>query len=161
MILLLKFKIGDEYYALNTDNVIEIIPVVSLRKIPGTVNFFAGIFDYRGIIVPVIDITQLTLGQPATIRLSTRIILTNFTRKDGQKSILGLIAEDMTDTLDIEESALQNTGILSEKVPFLGPIIQMDDQFIQCIELNKILSDDLQKIFFLNLNSQSNHNTHG
>lgn len=153
MILLLKFKIGDEYYALNTDDVIEVIPVVSLRQIPGTAKFFSGIFDYRGIIVPVIDITQLTLGKPTTIRLSTRIILTNFTHKNGQKSILGIITEDMTDTLDIDESAIQNTGIVSEQVPYLGAIIQIEDQFIQCIELNKLLSEEQQKIFF-NLSSE-------
>jgi len=155
LILLLKFKIGEEYYALNTDDVIEVIPVVSLRKIPGSVNFFSGIFDYRGTIVPVIDITQLTLGKPATIRLNTRIILTNFTHKDGQKSILGLIAEDMTDTIDVNETAIQSTGIVSPNIPYLGPIIQMEDHFIQCIELSKLLSEELQKIFFLSSESKS------
>lgn len=153
MILLLKFKIGDEYYAFNTENVIEVIPVVALRQIPGTAKFVAGIFDYRGVIVPVIDLTQLTISEPAAIRLSTRIILTNFTRNDGQISILGLIAEDMTDTIDVPESTIQKTGILSEKAPHLGPIIQFEDQFIQCIELNKILSEDIQKTFFLNAQS--------
>lgn len=156
MILLLKFKIGDKYYALNTENIAEVIPAVSLRQIPGTPTFFSGIFDYRGLIVPVIDLTQLTIGQPVTIRLSTRIILTNFTLVNGRKSILGLMAEDMTDIIDVDETAFQDTGILSQNAPYLGPIFQIDNQFIQSIELDRLLSPDIQKMIFSSSKSANN-----
>lgn len=146
--LLIKFKIGDEYYALNTETVIEVIPLISLRRIPGTPSFFSGIFDYRGQIVPVIDITELTLGRPSVVRLNTRVILISFPFKEGEKSILGLMAEAVTDTLDIDESAFQDTGISFEKAPYLGPIAEVDGKFIQSIQLDRLLSKDIQKTIF-------------
>lgn len=145
--LLIKFKIGDEYYAINTDDVIEIIPAITFRPIPGTPSFFAGIFDYRGKILPVIDVSQLTINKPSIIRLSTRIILLNFPFKD-EKTILGLMAEDVTDVIDIEESSFQDTKISSEKAPYLGPICEYEGKFIQLIQIEKLLSKEVQKKVF-------------
>lgn len=150
MTLFLKFKIGNEDYALTTENVIKVIPVITLSQIPETPAFFSGTFDYRGLIVPVIDLSQLTIGKPATIRLSTRIILIHFILKDGRKTILGLITEDMTEIIDVDESALQDTPIASQQAaPYLGPIIQMNDHFIQSIEPNRLFSPEIENMIFL------------
>lgn len=145
--LLIKFKIGNQYYAINTDDVIEIIPAITFRTIPGTPHFFAGIFDYRGKILPVIDISQLTINKPSVIRLSTRVILLNFPFKD-EKTILGLMAEDVTDVIDIEESSFQDTGVASEEAPYLGPVCDYEGQLIQLIQIDKLLSKEVQKRIF-------------
>lgn len=145
--LLIKFKIGDQYYAINTDDVIEIIPAITFRTIPGTPDFFSGIFDYRGKILPVIDVSQLTIHKPSVIRLSTRVILLNFPFKD-EKATLGLMAEGVTDVIDIEESSFQDTGISSEKSPYLGPICEYEGHFIQLIQIEKLLPKDIQKKVF-------------
>lgn len=145
--LLVKFKIGNEYYAINTDDIIEIVPALSFKTIPGTPSFFSGIFDYRGQLIPVIDITQLTLDKPSIIYLSTRVILLNFSFKNT-KTILGLMAEDVTDVIDIPESAFQNTGITSQNAPYLGPVCKYEGIFIQLIQIDKLLSPDIQKKIF-------------
>lgn len=145
--LLVKFKIGNEFYAINTDDVIEIIPAITFRPIPGTPSFFSGIFDYRGQIIPVIDLSQLTIHSPCAIRLSTRIILLNFPYKT-EKAILGIMAEDVTDVIDLEESCFQDTGISSEHSPYLGPVAEYDGTFVQLIHIEKLLSIDVQKQIF-------------
>lgn len=145
--LLIKFKIGNEYYALDTNEVIEIIPAITLRPIPGTPDFFAGIFDYRGQIVPVIDITQLTINKPSVMRLSTRIVLLNFPFQE-KNMILGLMVEDLTDVVEIDEANFQDTGIASEKAQYLGAICEYENSFIQLVQMEKLFSQDIQKKIF-------------
>lgn len=147
--LLVKFKIGDNYYAIDTDNVVEIVPAITFRPIPGTPDFFVGIFDYHGQIIPVIDVCRLTINTPSILRLSTRVILLNFPFKD-KKKILGLLAEDVTDVIDVEESLFQNTGISSEKAPFLSSVCKYEGQLVQLIQIEKLFSQELQeKVFSL------------
>lgn len=146
--LLIRFQIGDEHYALNTDDVIEIIPVVTLRPLPGAPEFVPGIFDYRGQIVPVIDISTLTINKPSQPRLSTRIVLYNFPYKEGENPIIGLMAEYMTDTLEVDESQFQTTGITSNKSINLGPVIDYKGTLIQCIQLDRLLSKEIQNKIF-------------
>ncbi len=147
--LLVKFKIGDNYYAINTDDVIEIIPAIPFRPIPGTPDFFAGIFDYHGQIVSVIDVSRLTINTPSILRLSTRIILLDFPFKN-KKTILGLLAEDVTDVIDVEDSSFQNTGISSEKAPFLTSVCKYEGKLVQLIQIEKLFSKELQeKVFSL------------
>ena len=76
--LCLLFQIGDERYALEAKHAVEVIPFLNLRRIPGTPRGVAGIFNYRGRPVPAVDLCELTLGQPARERLSTRIIVVSY-----------------------------------------------------------------------------------
>jgi chemotaxis-related protein WspB len=46
--LLLLFEIGNGRYALETSQIIEIVPLVNLKKIPTTPAYVAGLMNYRG-----------------------------------------------------------------------------------------------------------------
>lgn len=145
--LLVKFKIDNEYYAINTDSVIEIVPAIQFRTIPGTPDFFLGLFDYRGQIIPVIDITQLTVHRPSEMRLSTRVILIHFPY-ENHNTILGLLAEDITDVIDIDESKFQDTHIHPKKALHLGPLCEFQGQFIQLIVIENLLPKSVQQNLF-------------
>src|SRR4051812_13861061 len=93
LMLLLLLKIGEDRYALPANRMIEVVPLVSLKKVPQALPGVAGIFNYHGQPVPVIDLSELTIGTPSEPRVSTRIILVNYPDAAGQKQILGLMAE--------------------------------------------------------------------
>lgn len=57
--LLLSFYIGDEKYAILAKDIIEILPLVELKKIPKAPDFILGLIDYRGTPSPVIDLCNL------------------------------------------------------------------------------------------------------
>ena len=63
--LFLVFQLGPDRYALDAKRVAEVLPLVDIKSIPHAPNGIAGVFNYRGTPVPVIDLAQLTLGQPA------------------------------------------------------------------------------------------------
>lgn len=108
--LMLLFYVGNDLYALDSSRVVEIIPNVSLRKVYQVPDYFAGLFNYRGTIVPVIDLCQLIKKQPSRSYLSTRIIMVNHVGQDNTNYWLGLMAERVTETLNRTDIGLAETG---------------------------------------------------
>jgi len=73
--LFLLFQVGKERYALEAGNVVEVIPMLAIRRLPQSPRGVAGFFVYRGQPVPAVDLGELLFSQPARLRLSTRIIV--------------------------------------------------------------------------------------
>lgn len=49
------FLVGDEEYAVNINQVLEIIPLPEITRIPGAEEFTRGVINFRGDIIPVYD----------------------------------------------------------------------------------------------------------
>ena len=97
--LFLLFQLGHDRYALEASRVLEVLPLLELKRLPGAPMGVAGIFNYRGRPVPAVDLSELTLGQPASERLSTRIVVINYPDETGKFQPLGLIAEHATEII--------------------------------------------------------------
>ncbi len=134
--LALLFCIGDVTYIIKGDKIREIAPMVALKKVPQSPVFFAGYFNYRGTIVPVIDLCQLIQGRPCQLRLSTRIILIDYSGKNTTSHILGLIAERVTEAVKKSGQAFSSPSIRSEEAPYLGGIVMDGDRMIQYLDLD-------------------------
>ncbi|MDF0553816.1 chemotaxis protein CheW [Kamptonema sp. UHCC 0994] len=140
--LMLLFYVGKNLYALDTSQVVEVIPRVLLRKTHQMPDYVAGMFQYRSAIVPVIDLCHLIQGQPSCSYLSTRIIMVNYFGKDNAKRCIGLMAERVTETLNKPDSDLIDAGTqLNEAPAYLGEMIMDDKGMIQRIRLEYLLSD--------------------
>jgi len=97
--LLLLFTLQDEAYAIDSLKVIEVIPFLMTQKIPMTPKFILGMANYRSSPVPIIDLGLLLNDQPCRQQLSTRIILTTLSLGHQFKKIIGLLAENVTETV--------------------------------------------------------------
>ena len=75
--LLLTFRAAENLYAIDVVRVVEVVPRINLRRLPHAPGFLAGLFDYRGTVVPVVDLGVLLGSESCRDRLSTRIILVN------------------------------------------------------------------------------------
>lgn len=146
--LLLSFHLGSEHYALTAKDIVEILPLTSLKVIPQAPDFVLGLLDYRGTPVPIIDLCQLTEHRCCNKVLSSRIILVNYTDSAKQLHVLGITAEKVTDTFDIKRDDFFNTGITLDETPFLGAVTNKDDSMIQFIEINNLLPKNVQSMLF-------------
>ncbi len=146
--LLLSFYIGSERYTLTAKDVIEILPLSSLKKIPNAPSFIPGLLDYRGTPVPVIDLCQLIEQRSCNKVLSSRIILVNYIDSSNQSHILGVTAEKVTETMDIKRNNFFNSGITLEEAPYLGAVTNKDENMIQFIEIDRLLPEEIQSMLF-------------
>src|SRR5262249_51413941 len=121
--LFLLFQLGHDRYALEANRVVEVVPLLELKRVPQAPTGVAGIFNYRGQPVPAIDLSELTLGRPARECLSTRIIIVRHSTADGREHLLGLVAEHATEMLRKEPAAFVDPGVHVDSAPYLGPVL--------------------------------------
>ncbi|NEP57188.1 MAG: chemotaxis protein CheW [Symploca sp. SIO2G7] len=142
--LILIFYVGNDRYALDSSQVIEIIPKIILRKQHHAPEYIAGLCNYRGKIVPVIDLCQLIQGLPCSSALSSRIIMVNYLGIDHSTHLVGLMAQRVTETLNKQKTDLVATGLEVSEAPYLGEMIMDEQGMIQSIRLEYLLSDTQQ-----------------
>lgn len=145
--LMLLFHLGSDRYALESNAVAEVVPLVELKRLPHAPDYVAGLLNYRGRIVPVIDLCRLTLGSPCRARMSTRIMLVNY-RGAESNQILGLMAERVTETLHKEQVERVPAGIRLEQAPYLGDVITDKQGIIQCVQIDHLLPDSVRSALF-------------
>ncbi|MGK7946604.1 MAG: chemotaxis protein CheW [Microcystaceae cyanobacterium] len=143
--LLVLFHLGSDQYAIDSLRVIKMIPLVILKPVSASLSPIAGVFNYGGQLVPVIDLRQLIQGKPCQKLLSTRIILISPPNAPENATILGLMAEKVTDTItknqqDFTASQFQDLNSL-----YLGDMIHDDQGMIQYLRLEHLLSELQQK----------------
>ena len=151
--LMLLFYVGDDRYALDSRRVVEVVPTVALKKLHGAPEYIPGLFNYRGHLVPVIDLCHMIQGTPARPYLSTRIVLVNcqlpdtsFANSDNLHSplILGLMAERVTETMNKPETELIPPTITVDASAYLGGIINDEKGMIQYLRIENLLPDSHQ-----------------
>jgi len=138
--LMLLFHAGDNLYALDSSQVVEVIPMVVMRKIHHVPDYVAGVFNYHGTIVPVIDLCHLIQGTACRARFSTRIIMVNYTAKDGGHRYLGLMAERVTETLSRPDLDPKNALTVND-VPYFGEMFMDEKGMIQQIHWQHLITD--------------------
>ncbi len=141
--LFLLFQLGGERYVLEAERVEEVLPLVSVREIPQAPLGVAGVFNYRGAPVPLIDLSALASGRPSQRWLSTRIVLI---RDTGH--LVGLITERTTETIRREATDFRPNPVGVASAPYLGGVATDECGLIQRIELEQLLSAELRQVLF-------------
>jgi chemotaxis-related protein WspB len=146
--LFLLFELGNDRYALDVRQIAEVLPLVGVKQIPKAPQAMIGLFNYRGAPVPVIDLSQLTLGRPAARRLSTRIVLVNYPDHTGHTHLLGLIAEKATLTVRHEAADFVASGVTNDGAPYLGPVATDARGLLQWIDVRTLLPPSFRDLLF-------------
>lgn len=139
--LLLIFYVGEYCYAISGKRVVEVLSLVNLNKLAQTPQYVAGLLNYRDKIIPVIDLCKLLTGDYYNSHLSTRIIVVSYASDDEITYLLGVIAERLTETLNIQETDFVSLGVQANVTPYLGKIILKGQDMIQYIQVECLLSE--------------------
>ncbi|MBL1177242.1 chemotaxis protein CheW [Pantanalinema sp. GBBB05] len=139
--LMLVFYIGKNLYAIESSRVVEVIPRLTYREVHHVPEYVAGVFNYRGSIVPVIDLCRLIRGIPSKGFLSTRVMMVSYPQPDGALRYVGLMAERVIEALDKAETDFKDTGIQANTAPYLGGIITDKKGMIQRIRLEQLFAE--------------------
>jgi chemotaxis-related protein WspB len=141
--LFLKFRIGSEGYALDATQIAEVLPLLEITRVPLAPVGVAGLINYRGRSVPVVDLSELMLGEPALLNISTRLILVRY-----GEHLLGLIAEQATEMMQRDPGSFADTGIASDAAPYLGPVTRDGGRLVRWIEVQKLLPPAVSGVLF-------------
>ena len=149
--LFILFQIGRDRYALSAGSIIEVLPLMNLKRVPCAPGGVAGVLNYHGTSVPVIDLNEMLLAQPAARRLSTRIILVKYPLEAQHSRALGLIAEHATNMIQRSIQDFKETGVESDDARYLGRVTNDTGDLIQWIEVERLLTPEVRKVLFREL----------
>ena len=145
---LLTFTVAGQTYAIESRRVIEVLPLVPARPIPHVPDYVRGIFTYRGRLVPLVDLAvRLAMGRLAE-RLSTRVIVVQFTMAGRETQQLGLVAENVISICSAEDAEASLPALDFRDAPFLGRILRLGGRTIQLLEVESILPADVSAGLF-------------
>ena len=125
--LLLLVHIADQIYCIRATSVLEVIPRVPLQPVPYAPASLAGLLHYRGDVIPVLDLRTLLADAASAAFLSTRIVVVEST----SRRLVGLIAERLTETLEVDASAIAPAPVDVAAAPFLGGLLVHEGRVIR------------------------------
>jgi len=147
--LCLLFQIGQERYAIDTREIVVVLPLQVCKQIAQAPAWVCGILHHEGRNVPVLDMSMLALGRPAAARLSTRLVLVQYVSAPGAAAqLLGLVLEKATDTLRCNADDFTASGLVNENARYLGPIMAHRGQLIQWLNIAALLDASAQAQLF-------------
>ncbi len=136
----LTFFIEDVMYGLPLTNVLEIISVQPIAKVPGTPEYVKGVINLRGGIVPVLDV-RLKFGQmPRDYDDQTNIIITVL----GDMTV-GLVVDRVSNV--VRSEAVNDTSALPEfrtvnSNRYMTHVSRVGNRLVMNLNCETILEDD-------------------
>jgi len=149
-VLFLVFELDGDRYALDSTQLIEVLPLVNLTPLSKAPQGIAGIFDYHGLPVPAVDLSVVILGRAAQRRLNTRIVIVSYPGTHDVPHTLGLIAERATTTVRLNPAQFKESGVSNGETACLGPVARDAQGLIQWLTVPQLLPPALRNVLFQN-----------
>lgn len=144
--MLLLFKINNERYGLDVADVVELVPYVKLQNLPKAPVYIAGLMNYRGNIVPVVDLAMLMCDRPVRRLMSSRIIIIRSAK--SEKRYVGLLAENVTETIKISPETFTDTGIDPDASAFVDKVAMRPEGMIHLVNITKLLPSEVGSMLY-------------
>jgi chemotaxis-related protein WspB len=148
--LFILFTLDSERYVIDAtqaERLMSLTPQSPPKAIPGAPSWVAGVIDYEGTPLPVIDLPALALGRPAAQLMSTRIVLVRYPIA-GTVRLLALLLEGATRTIRLNVDAFHDSGLDMPHARYLGPVASNAGGLVQWIRIEHVLPDDVKALLF-------------
>jgi len=137
---LVVFKIGEEEFGVEINQVREIVKLVSVTRMPKAPVFIEGVVNLRGQIITVIDLAK-RLDLPSTGRTEeTRIMVVEV----GDNTV-GMIVDSVSEVLRLSIDDIEATpSLIDTEVheKYLRGVGKSDDRLLILLDLNEVLSHE-------------------
>jgi purine-binding chemotaxis protein CheW len=140
----ISFVLGEEYFAINVGQVLNILQLVQITKVPTAPDYMKGVINLRGTVLPIIDIRMKFGMSPIEYKRDTVILVLNV-EIDGEVVNAGILVDAVKEVFEINaDEILPLPGIGSKyKSKFIDGIYKMnDDKFVMLLDIDKVFSTD-------------------
>jgi purine-binding chemotaxis protein CheW len=131
------FRLNEEYYGININNVENIEKVLPITRVPYTHDYVRGVINLRGIIVPVVDLRSRFNLEPKENSEESRIIIVNL-----EDLKIGMLVDASSEVLQIESSEIDAAPNVKKDInnEFIKNIGKKNGRIIMLIDLHKVLN---------------------
>ena len=136
-------EIYEGIYGVNVSKVREIIKLPTLTKLPGGPEYIDGIFDLRGIVIPVVNLAKwMEITPPKDKLKNSRIIITEF-----NNVLIGFNVHEARRIRRVSWSDIESTSFTSSdegafsKTKLTGVTKIENDEVLLILDLESIIED--------------------
>jgi purine-binding chemotaxis protein CheW len=136
----IHFNIANENFAIIVNRVLEILHLQQLTKVPNASDYIKGILNFRGTIVPVINLhKRFNFNQQE--QEGEVVIIAEIMHKESQV-LLGLLVEEVSDVIEFEFKDIRTVPDIGIKYnpDFLEGFIEMDSKLIMVLNVDRVLN---------------------
>jgi purine-binding chemotaxis protein CheW len=133
------FSLNEEEYAFDALNVREIIEFGNITKVPHLPDFFKGVINLRGTIIPVIDLKQKFRMDSGNYQKHTCVIVTEFS-----KGVTGVIVDAVSDVMYLADESILSTPSFGTKIrtDFIKGMGKVGDRLVLILNVDKVLTEE-------------------
>lgn len=145
----LTFNLGAELYAVNVEQVNEVLEMMPISKIPKMPEFMRGVINVRGAVVPVVDLRRKFELPDADFTVDTCIIVTEI--GEGEEKLrIGIIVDNAREVIRFSQDELEpcpKIGTDSSYGDFIENMGKYQDDFVMILNINRVFSEtDMEKL---------------
>ena len=137
----LTFKLDEEVFALDISKVREVLDYTNITKVPRTPEYMRGVINLRGSVVPVVDM-RLKFGMTMTERSVNTCIIIVEVDLEGEKTILGALADSVQEVLDLDPESIEPAPKIGTRLntDFIMGMGKRDAKFIIILDIDRVFS---------------------
>lgn len=137
--LAVVWEVGEERFATDASEVVEVVPVVELHRVSGMPEWVLGLGDYHGRLVPILDAAWLVDRPRPAARLGSRVLVLEVSVR-GERRLVGLQVGSLhgVASIDLGDQA-GHRGFRSETRPHLAEVVRLGEQTAQRFVLSRFL----------------------
>jgi purine-binding chemotaxis protein CheW len=132
---LVVFHLDEWRYALHLADVRRIVMVTEITPLPKAPAIVAGVVNYQGRIIPVIDIRKRFNLPARETRLSDHLVLAATSRRS-----VALVADAVSGVVERPESEITAPDKIVPGLEYVEGVLKLDDGLILIHNLEKFLS---------------------
>tara|TARA_B100001079_G_scaffold139906_1_gene119828 strand:+ start:2400 stop:2975 length:576 start_codon:yes stop_codon:yes gene_type:complete len=137
---LITFILGEEKYGLNILKVRELISFPEgLTRIPGVPDYIIGMFNLRGLVIPVMDLrSKFKMSGEERHEFSVIIIV------EVENKHIGITVDSVSDVIFVKEEDIQETTELAVNVDtkFIKGVAKTKDEMVILLDIDFLLSKE-------------------
>jgi chemotaxis-related protein WspB len=144
-ITVLLVTVGGRRFALDAAEVIEVLPVVAHRSAGTGPKWLLGLFNLRGRLLPLVDLSTIVDGTATDVRLGSRIVVLRLEGDlfEGSTRPIGLLVPEVAGLARRDFSAEGvHEGFSFAGAPHLGPTLVDEDGMLQLLRCRRLLEGD-------------------
>jgi purine-binding chemotaxis protein CheW len=139
----LTFRLAEEVFALDISQVREVLDYTQITRVPRMPEFMRGVINLRGSVVPVVDLHR-KFGMEGTERTVNTCIIIAEVALEGERSVLGALADSVQEVIDLEPGQIEPAPRLgtSLRADFIRGMGKRDERFLIILDIDQVFSSN-------------------
>lgn len=135
--------LGNEQFGIDIKYVDNIVRMQRITRVPKAQNYFKGVINIRGEIIPVMSL-RLKFGlSEDEITNATRILIL----KLEPQSAVGIIVDEVKEVVTIDSESIDRiTNTTDEKAGFLAGVGKHGDSLISLLNMSSVIIEKEQEV---------------